>query len=50
MYNQIESSVPNLKSLYIDITTYGLILVPLLNNKLPSELRVIFWHKCENDI
>ena len=50
MYNQIESSVPNLKSLYIDITTYGLILVPLLNNKLPSELRVIFWRKCENDI
>ena len=50
MYDQIESSVPNLKSLYIDITTYGSILVPLLNNKLPSELHVIFSRKCENGI
>ena len=50
MYDQVESSVPNLKSLYIDITTYGSILVPLLNNKLPSELRVVFSRKCENDI
>ena len=33
MYDQIEISVRNLKSLDIDITTYGSLLVPLLNDK-----------------
>ena len=50
MYDQIEISVRNLKSLDIDINTYGLLLVPLLNEKLPWELRVILSRKFENDI
>ena len=33
LYDQIEISVRNLKSLDIDITTYGSLLVPLLNDK-----------------
>ena len=50
MYDQIEISARNLKSLDIDITTYGSLLVPLLNDKLPLELRVILSRKFENDI
>ena len=41
MYDQIELCVRNLKALNIDIATYGAILVPFLNGKLPSENRVI---------
>ena len=33
MYHQIEISVRNLKSLDIDINTFGSLLVPLLNDK-----------------
>ena len=47
MYDQIEISVQNLKSLDTDITMYGSLLVPLLNEKLPLELHVILWHKFE---
>ena len=50
MYHQIEISVWSLKSLDIDITTFGSLLVPLLNDKLPSELHVILSRKFENDI
>ena len=50
MYDQIEISPRNLKSLDIDITTYGSLLVPLLNEKLPLEFRVILSRKFENDI
>ena len=50
MYDQIKISVRNLKSLDIDITTYVLLLVPLLNEKLPAELSVILSSEFENDI
>ena len=50
MYDQIEISVRNLKSLGIDITAYGSLLVLLLNQKLPLKLRVILSHKFENGI
>ena len=50
MYDQTEISVRNLKSLDIDVTTYGSVLVPFLNDKLLSELRVILSRKIENDV
>ena len=50
MYDQIELSVKNLKSLNICITRYGSLLVPLLNEQLPSELCVILSRKFENNI
>ena len=46
----MKLSVRNLKSLDINITTYGSLLVPLLNDKLPSELHVILSRKFEYDI
>ena len=50
MYDQIEVYVRNLKALSIDIATYGAILVPFLNGKLPSEIRVILSRNFQNDI
>ena len=50
MYDQIEVCVRNLKALNIDIATYGAILVPFLNGKLPSEIRVILSRNFQNDI
>ena len=50
MYDQIEVYVRNLKALNIDIATYGAILVPFLNGKLPSEIRVILSRNFQNDI
>ena len=50
MYDQTEVCVRNLKALNIDIATYGAILVPFLNGKLPSEIRVILSRNFQNDI
>ena len=50
MYDQIEVCVRNLKTLNIDIATYGTILVPLLNGMLPSEIRVILSRNFQKDI
>ena len=50
MYDQIEVCVRNLKALNIDIATYGTTLVPFLNEKLPSEIRVILSRNFQNDI
>ena len=50
MYDQVESSIRNLKSLGIDPGSYGALLVPLLNEKLPTEFRVIIARKFVNDV
>ena len=50
MYDQIEVCVRNLKAFIIAIATYGAILVPFLNGKLPSETRVILSRNFQNDI
>ena len=41
MYDHVETTVRNLKSLKIDAATYGAFLVPLLSRKLPQELKKI---------
>ena len=50
MYDQIEICVRNSKSLDIEITTYGSLVVPVLNDKSVLELRVILSRKFENDV
>ena len=50
MYDQIEICVRNLKALNTDIATSGVMLVPFLNGKLPSEIRVILSRNFQNDI
>ena len=50
LYNQVESSVRNLKSLQVDTSGYGALLVPLLIEKHPFNLRQSIAKKFENDI
>ena len=50
MYDQNEVCVRNLKAMNIDIATYGAILVPFLNGKLPSEIGEILSRNFQNDI
>ena len=53
--DSVETSVRNLNSLHIETSSYGSLFVPLLNEKLPSDLRVVlpvlkimfgFWMNC----
>ena len=39
LFDQVESSVRNLKSLKLEANSYGSFLVPLLNGKLPNDMR-----------
>ena len=41
LYEKVESSVRNLKTLDVDPRSYGNFLVPLINAKLPNELRLL---------
>ena len=41
LYNDVETCVRNLKSLKVEMTTYGCLLIPLLKEKLPDELLII---------
>jgi hypothetical protein len=40
LYDRVEGNVRGLKSLGVDLTTYGSILAPVLLSKLPDEIRV----------
>ena len=39
-YDQVETSVRNLKALGVEINTCGSLLIPLLTGKLPDDLRL----------
>ena len=48
--DSVETSVRNLKSLQVETSSYGSLLVPLLNEKLPNDLRVVIARNFENNI
>ena len=50
MYDQIESTVRNLKTLDVDSDTYGYFLAPLLVKRLPDELKMIMSRKFKKDV
>ena len=50
MYDQIETTVRNLRSLKVDTNTYGSLLVPLLIEKLPGDLTMIISRKFGNNV
>ena len=50
MYDGIESTIRNLKTLELDTETYGGFLTPLLSKKLPSELLMIMSRKFKNNV
>ena len=41
LYDQTQSSVRNLETLKVDTNSYGSLLVPLINEKLPTDICVI---------
>ena len=50
LYDQIESSVKNLQTLKVDTDSYGSLLVPLINEKLPTDIRVILARKFNSQV
>ena len=48
--DQIESSVRNLQTLIVDTNSYGSLLVPLINEKLPTDIRVIIARKFKGEV
>ena len=47
LHDQIECSMQNLR-FYVDISTYEFLLVPLVTEKLPNNLRVLIARKYKN--
>ena len=50
MYDHITTTVRNLKTLNINPVSYGALLIPVLTEKIPSDLRLIIARKFDNDI
>ena len=49
LYDQIESSVRNLQTLKVDTNSYASLLMPLINEKLPTDIRVIVARKFKSE-
>ncbi len=43
LYNDVESCAQNLRSLKLDTTGYGSLLIPILKERLPDEINMIIW-------
>ena len=50
LLDQVESSVRNPKSLKVETNSYGQLLVSLLNEKLPNDLRLRIAWESQNDV
>ena len=50
IYDQLETTVRNLKYLNVETDTYGCFLVPILTQKLPSELKMIMPRNFKNNM
>ena len=45
LYNHVESCVRNLKALKLEVQGYGSLLIPILKEKLPDELKIVISRK-----
>jgi len=50
LYNDIENCIRNLKTLKLDVTGYGCVLIPILKAKLPDDLNIIIARKFGGDV
>ena len=50
LFNKVENSMRNLRSLGVDSDNYGKLLVPVLNSKLPSDMRTLFAQKFSGEV
>ena len=46
----VESSIRNLKTLKVDVNSYGFLLVPLLNARLPKKLSLLIAQNFEDNV
>ena len=50
LFNKVANSVRNLKNLSVEPDTYGSLLVPLINEKLPNDLKLSIAHQFDSDV
>ena len=50
LYNDVENCIRNLNSLSLHVSSYGMLLIPLLKDKLPDELNMIVARKFGSDV
>ena len=50
LFSKVENSVRNLKTLSVEPDTYGSLLVPLINEKLPNDLKLSIAHQFDSDV
>ena len=50
LYNHVENCIRNLKSLKLDTTGYGSLLIPILKDRLPDEVTMVISKKFGKNI
>ena len=50
LYTDVENCIRNLKTLKVETSTYGCLLIPILKKKLPDELLVIISRKFAGNV
>ena len=50
LFDKVENSVINLKTLSVEPDTYGSLLVPLINEKLPNDLKLLIARQFDSDV
>ena len=50
LFDKVENSVRNLKTLSVHPDTYGSLLVPLINEKLPNDFKLLIAHQIDSDV
>ena len=50
LYGEIEKCVRNLRSLKVETSTYGCLLIPILNERLPDDLTLILSRRFGGDV
>ena len=50
IYNSLETSVRNLTELNVEISSYGTLLISLILERIPSELKVIISRRFKDDV
>ena len=50
IYNSLETSVRNLAELSVEITSYGTLLITIIFDRIPTELKLLISRKFKNNV
>ena len=50
LFDKVVNSVRNLKTLSVELGTYGSLLVTLINEKLPNDLKLLISRQFDSDV